>query len=86
MKNNYEIIDRIQQLRNAIAYSRSEKKIMSIEQGIMCNQEIASWFGVLDFRTKYPRYTIPPHIDDKVQQIAIKIIDTNWIKPQIEIL
>jgi len=77
------MIKRIELLRLAISYSRDTQKIMSITEGIMCHQEIASWFGVMDYRTKYPRYVVTDEIETKIKQIQEKIKETNWIKPEI---
>lgn len=77
------ITQRIDYLRTAIAYSRYECRIMSVSQGICCNQEIAAWYKVLDGASETPSYTIPQHLDKKVALIHKKIKDTYWEKPRI---
>ena len=85
--NKTEILNRIEYLRNAIAYSRCEGSTMTIGQGICCNQEIASWFKVLariDLEvttTGQAKYVIPEHLENKVDRINRLIDQFNWIKP-----
>ncbi len=83
MLDKDEILKRIELLRLAISYSRNEQKIMNVEEGILCNQEVAAWFGVMSYRTKYPRYTIPTKIESKVLEIAQIVEETNWTRPEI---
>ncbi|WP_299682996.1 hypothetical protein [uncultured Tenacibaculum sp.] len=78
-----EIENRIKELRNAIAYSRNEQKIMTIGEGICCNLEIASWFRVMDGQSSQPKYTVSEIVNDKVLDINDCIIEENWIKPEI---
>lgn len=60
---------RITNLRNAIAYSRAETKIMSYAQGIMCHQEIAAIFKVQDGITEVQQYRVSPALDRKISEI-----------------
>lgn len=88
MKRN-EILQRIDYLRIAIAYSRNESRIMSVGQGICCNQEIASWFKVLHrielevITQGQAKYVIPAHIEEKVIQINDIVDQINWERPLI---
>lgn len=83
------ITDRIQYLRDAIAYSRYEGKGMSISQGICCNQEIAAWFKILhdlefnESSITEPKYIIPNHLENRVTLIHVNIKQEDWHKPQI---
>lgn len=79
--NSSQIINRIEYLRTAIAYSRYTEKHMTVGQGIMCNQEIAGWFAVLDDRLKHPEYVIPIAIEDKVELINNLVITQDWQNP-----
>lgn len=83
MLENEHIKQRINQLRLAIAYSRDQQKIMSIGEGIMCHQEIAAWFRVLDGEVEQPKYTITKVMETKVTEIQNIISQTGWEKPQI---
>lgn len=83
MTEKQQILNRIELLRNAIGYSRDQQKIMSIGEGIMCNQEIAGWYRVLDGEGSTPRYTVTVIIESKVKEIAKIIKQTGWEKPQI---
>lgn len=76
------ILKRIDQLRDAIAYSRDQMKGMSFTQGIACNQEIAQWFRVLEGQST-PNYIIPKHLEDKVQSILKLIKEKQWKRPKI---
>ena len=76
-----QISIRINKLRTAIAYSRWKGKHMSVGEGIMCQQEIASWFAVLAERTTVPRYTVAESIDIKVKEINERATLENWINP-----
>ena len=78
-----QIYNRIEYLRLAIAYSRWHgEKIMNIEQGIVCNQEVANWFGVICGRLEHPEFTIPDHLEFKVTRIHKMIQIENWTKPR----
>lgn len=83
MTEKQEILDRMEQLRNAIGYSRDQQKIMSIGEGIMCNQEVAGWYRVLDSETSKPKYTVTTIIENKVREIEKIIEQTGWKKPII---
>lgn len=74
---------RIKELRNAIAYSRNEEKIMSIGEGICCNLEIASWFRVLDGENNEPKYVISDIVNEKVALINRCILRESWERPEI---
>lgn len=76
-----QISIRIDHLRTAIAYSRFVQKYMTIGEGIMCHQEIASWYSVLDQRTEEPRYIITPAIEKKVNVINQLVIKEKWRNP-----
>ncbi|MFL0104942.1 hypothetical protein [Tenacibaculum maritimum] len=78
MIEKQEIRNRISKLRDAIAYSRHEQKIMSLGEGILCNYEIACWFRVLDGEVRDPKYTIPRSIENKVTQINKQIQVEVW--------
>ncbi len=79
--NREQIKPRIDTLRSAIAYSRYMQKHMSVGEGIMCQQEIAGWFAVLDNRQQQPHYTITQTIEDKVALINKIIITERWQNP-----
>ncbi len=83
MNNKTQILNRINQLRDAIAYSRNELKIMNIGEGIYCNCEIAAWFRVLDEENLEPHYTISEATNEKVKQITEIINTTGWKRPKI---
>lgn len=76
-----EIHDRITHLRTAIAWSRYTGKHMSIGQGIMCHQEIASLYALLDQRDSIRIYRISPQIEEKVNQINHLVEVQNWKNP-----
>lgn len=76
-----EISIRIDKLRTAIAYSRYKEKYMTVGEGIMCHQEIASWYAVLDSRTETPRYEVPEVINKKVFKINQIATSENWQNP-----
>ncbi len=78
-----EIENRIKELRNAIAYSRNEQKIMTVGEGICCNQEVAAWFRVLDGQHTEPKYTITNRVNDKVTDINECVHKENWERPEI---
>lgn len=77
------IKNRIQYLRDAIAYSRYEHKIMTIGEGILCNYEIACWCRVLDGDGKRPKYRVTEAIEAKVAQINEQIKTRRWKRPLI---
>ena len=78
------IIDRIDYLRAAIAYSRDRQRGMSVENGIACNQEIAGWYKVMDGVRQKPPYTISSHLESKVADIHERIKTEEWTKPEID--
>ena len=87
MKTEYQtlqqdILNRIDELRDAIAYSRDQMCGMKIGQGVACNQEIAQWFRVMEGQTK-PNYTIPKHLEARVQNILKEIKEKQWKRPKI---
>lgn len=79
--NISQIITRIETLRTAIAYSRYMEKHMSIGEGIMCHQEIAGWYAVLDSRASTPRYKVTEAINKKVLKINEMVTSENWENP-----
>lgn len=78
-----EIENRLKDLRNAISYSRNEGKIMTIGEGICCNQEIAAWFRVIEEEHTEPKYIVNDMINQKVLEINNCIEKENWEKPEI---
>lgn len=76
-----EISVRIDKLRTAIAYSRYKEKYMSVGEGIACNQEVASWFAVLDGRRTKPKYQVSPEVNEKVLLINQIATRENWQNP-----
>ncbi|MDB0601106.1 hypothetical protein PL373_08095 [Tenacibaculum maritimum] len=82
MIEKQEILNRISKLRDAIAYSRHEQKIMSLEEGILCNYEIACWFRVLDGEVRKPKYVVTDTIESKVTQINEQIEVEAWKRPK----
>ncbi|TCI93667.1 hypothetical protein [Tenacibaculum sp. M341] len=74
---------RLSELRNAIAYSRNEGKIMSIGEGICCNQEIAAWLRVLEDEHMEPKYVVSESINEKITTINNCIDKENWVRPEI---
>jgi len=81
-----EAFDRMEYLRNAIAYSRHTESMMTIGEGIMCNQEVAALFSVCDGVDSEPRYIVTDEIENKVVEINKVIRIKLWQKPVIEIL
>lgn len=72
---------RIENLRNAIAFSRCENRVMNVGEGILCNQEIAAWYSVLGQITEQPRYVVSDEIHQKVKKINTMIEKKNWKRP-----
>ena len=79
----------IEDLRNVIAWSK-ENGGLTIGQRICINQEIAGilkYISVLECvegeeltKTNFPRTTLPPHLEQKVNHITGVIKNSNWKK------
>ncbi|QKX04859.1 hypothetical protein HN014_07995 [Aquimarina sp. TRL1] len=69
---------RIDELRDAIAYSREQRQFLSYAQGILCHQEIAAQMKVQEGVHDYPVYVIPNDINIKVKKIKMIIKETQW--------
>lgn len=88
--NLSEINIRIELLRDVFAFSLLHNRTLSIGQRICLSQERAALLTCkedlnYDFDARVePRYRLPNHLEKNVQEIAIKIKDTNWIKPAYE--
>ena len=81
MERNVTITNRITELRNAIAYSRCENRMMNVGEGILCNQEIAAWYGVLSDLEEEPTYTVSEELCEKVKEINRIIKNSGWERP-----
>jgi hypothetical protein len=82
-----EILSRIDELRDAFAYSLLHKNRLNIGQRICLTQERAAWLEVLEWieiEPAEPKYVIPKHLELKVQAIIKEIKEKNWIKPNYE--
>ncbi len=81
-----QILNRINDLILAHAWSNHNNQILSIGQRICLSQERAALMECLEiyhFGVK-PRYTIPQHLENKVQEIISHINQTNWTIPNYE--
>lgn len=81
MKNFKGIDSRVVELRNAIAFSRCENRMMSVGEGILCHQEIAAWYEVLGEITEEPKYRVSEEIHQKVKKVNAIIEKTGWERP-----
>lgn len=81
MERNEIIRKRIAALRDAIAYSRCEHRIMSLGEGILCNQEVAAWYSVLSELEERPSYVVSDEIQEKVKEINVIIEKNKWQRP-----
>ncbi|CAG2532962.1 hypothetical protein MAR621_03156 [Maribacter dokdonensis] len=85
------IINRIEYLRNCLAWSLQNKQHLTDTQRICLNQERAAWHRVLtDMQlqgkpAKEPSYTIPKHLEHNLLKIALAIDSTKWNREQYEL-
>lgn len=82
-----DIINRIDALCDAHAYSLIKRMLLSDGQRICLSQERAAWLQILASEAPEvltPRYVIPKHLNVKVEQIAYLIQQQNWEKPILE--
>lgn len=78
-----EINLRLTDLVNAHAWSRQFDKVnLTDGQRICISQERAALMAVLDGIDTTPRYRIPDHVNQKVEQITTIIKNTNWQLPE----
>lgn len=78
-----QVYIRLQQLINAHAWSRLNDTVqLSDGQRICLSQERAALMTVLDGMLSEPAYTIPEHLNEKVNQITAIIKETNWQLPE----
>jgi len=88
MNMDYQmILQRIEDLRTAFAWSLEFQVMLSVGQRICLNQERASWMQYLssqntDFPMDKPKYQIPIHLEAKVKWILKEVKMTNWVKKQ----
>ncbi len=68
--------NRINQLYDVCAYVRIEKKVLTLGEKMLVNQERAHLM-----RQEPEPYKIPPHIELKVQVITKTIKETFWQRP-----
>jgi hypothetical protein len=81
-----EIFNRIQNLILAHSWSNHHNQILSRGQRICLSQERAALMECMEFYHfgVKPKYTIPKHLEVKLQVILNHINQTNWTIPNYE--
>ena len=86
-----KVMDRIELLRDVLAWSLATDRILNQGQRICINQERAAWMRELE-RAKQastypntPRYTVPAPIEEKIGQIAGHIAQENFNRSKYEL-
>lgn len=85
------IINRIEFLRDCLAWSLQNNRLLTDSQRICLNQERAAWSKELTHMqlsgkdTAKATYTVPSHLEDKLNQIAMLMGQTNWNRADYEI-
>jgi len=81
-----QIHQRIDNLINVHSWTNHNNQILSVGQRICLTQERAALMYLLEMydTTLQPKYTIPMHLETKVQEVLKIIKDTNWQIPKYE--
>ena len=81
-----DIFLRIELLIDVFAFSL-EKGGLNTGQRICLTQERAAWLEVLEWQEIEdfkPKYVVPKQLELKVQNIANKIKELDWVKPEYQ--
>lgn len=81
-----KINSRVELLRDVFAFSLGTKRTLNIGQRICLSQERAAQLKskrIFEERNEIvtPTYVLPLQLEQKVQEIANTIKETNWVKP-----
>lgn len=82
--NKDQIAQRIQDLINVHSWTNHNNQILSAGQRICLTQERAALMEVLEMHHINAKYTIPNHLEAKVQEVLSIIKDSQWEKPEYE--
>jgi|TARA_R110000823_G_scaffold309594_1_gene433932 hypothetical protein len=88
--NREQIWNRIEVLRDCIAWSIQNNRLLTDSQRICLNQERAAWLRVLEDdalnpgHVREPRYKVPVILESKIQQITTLAQSSQWDREHYE--
>lgn len=88
--NRREAQDRIEKLRDCLAWSLQNNRLLTDSQRICLNQERAAWHVALNEdelnpgEIRVPSYKVPPALESRIQQISSLIRTSKWNRKRYE--
>lgn len=79
--NRNEYLDRIEELQEAVSYSRTNEGYLSVFECMLCHQEIAQQYRALEGEQSRVQYRVPPEVGKKVSAASLQVKKTGFIRP-----
>ncbi|WP_143751864.1 hypothetical protein [Maribacter sp. 4U21] len=82
--NRAAATQRIKKLRDCLAWSLQNNRLLTDSQRICLNQERAAWLALLreddlnPGHAREPQYRVPPELESRINQIGILIQSSGW--------